>query len=87
MRKVGIAIVTGIAAGLLAGSAVAQVGPRGAIDPGRDCQTVRNCNFTKGGAFRGCVSSYSCRVCKWVNSRCQVEGRSRICRRLICTWG
>src|SRR5262245_45842157 len=24
------------------------------LDPQRDCQTLRNCNFRRGGAFRGC---------------------------------
>lgn len=87
MRRAGFLIVFGIAAGFLASSALAQVGPRGVIDPGRDCQTIRTCNFKKGGAYRGCLSSYSCRTCKWVKARCEIEGRGRTCRRLVCTWG
>lgn len=66
----------------------AQVGPGGAINPGRDCQTVRNCRFTTGGSFRGCVSSYSCRVCKVVATRCELNGVSgTACQKLRCTWG
>lgn len=70
-----------------AGSAWAQVGPGGAINPERDCQTVRTCRFAKGGSFRGCLSSYSCRICRLVASSCTVTGRERTCRQLRCTWG
>lgn len=86
MLKAGFLSAVVIAAGLLGSSASAQVGPGGAIDPGRDCQTIRTCNFKKGGAYRGCLSSYSCRTCKWVKARCEIEGRRRTCRRLVCTW-
>jgi hypothetical protein len=65
----------------------AQEGPGGLIDPGRDCQTVTTCRFVKGGSYRGCVSSYSCRVCRFVSSKCTIGGVGRICRRLRCTWG
>jgi hypothetical protein len=65
----------------------AQMGPGGMINPGRDCQTVRQCRFTPGGLYRGCISAYSCRVCRFVESRCQVIGRERTCRSLRCDWG
>ncbi len=53
----------------------------------RDCQTVLQCNFRRGGVYRGCISSYSCRRCRLVRSRkCQrVDGR-RVCRKLVCSW-
>ena len=39
-----------------AGSAMAQIVPPGASQ--RDCQTIRTCNFARGGSYRGCLSSY-----------------------------
>jgi hypothetical protein len=77
---------------LLAGAtpmpALAQVGPNGAIDPHRDCQTIRRCNFTRAGTFRGCISAYSCRSCQLVAARCSINGASgRVCREMRCNWG
>jgi hypothetical protein len=69
-----------------AGAALAQEGPGGLINPQRDCQTIVNCRFTKGGSYRGCVSSYSCRVCRFVDARCAGAG-ARICRTMRCGWG
>ncbi len=52
----------------------------------RDCQTIRTCNFRKGGSYRGCLSSYSCRVCRFVKVSCKgMRGGS--CQRLRCGWG
>lgn len=60
------------------------------IDPGRDCQTIRTCNFSRGGVFRGCLSSYTCRVCRPQRVRCSssdlATGRTR-CTELVCSWG
>jgi len=56
------------------------------IDPGRDCQTVRTCNFSRTGRVRGCLSSYTCRTCRLVTARCSLAGRSR-CQEVVCTWG
>jgi hypothetical protein len=70
-----------------AGAGVAQEGPGGYVNPGRDCQTIVNCRFTKGGSYRGCVSSYSCRVCRFVASSCQITGARGKCQKLRCTWG
>lgn len=53
----------------------------------RNCQTLRNCRFTKGGSFRGCVSSYSCRSCYFVPSKCSVGSVSTNCQRQVCDWG
>ena len=55
----------------------------------RDCQTVLQCNFTRNGVYRGCISAYTCRRCRLVRARnCgpTTQGR-RTCRRLVCTWG
>lgn len=75
------------AGALAAGSAVAQEGPGGAVNPGRDCQTITTCQFRKGGSYRGCLSSYSCRVCRYVASSCVIGGTRKRCHRSVCTWG
>jgi hypothetical protein len=68
--------------------AVAQAGPGSVIDPNRDCQTIRRCNFSRSGSFRGCISSYSCRYCQLVAARCSIPGASgRACREMRCSWG
>jgi hypothetical protein len=53
----------------------------------RDCQTIRSCNFGRGGVYRGCLSSYSCRVCRFVAAPCYVDGSRKVCQRMRCTWG
>ena len=65
----------------------AQAVRSGPIDPKRHCQTVRECRFTRGGVFRGCISAYSCRTCEFVPARCTISGRERTCQRLRCHWG
>ena len=84
--RLGVAAVIGLG-GLLAtgGAATSQqlIAPGGAQ---RNCQTVRTCNFSRHAAVRGCLSSYTCRVCKPVRSRCDVGG-SRVCERIVCRWG
>jgi hypothetical protein len=57
------------------------------VDPQRNCQTIRSCRFERGGSFRGCLSSYTCRTCRPVTARCEIGGRSQNCQRMICTWG
>jgi hypothetical protein len=57
------------------------------LNAGRDCQVVRSCNFGRGGAYRGCLSAYTCRVCRLVSARCFVDGTSRVCQRMRCSWG
>jgi hypothetical protein len=79
-----------LALGLLAAATTdvsAQYGPGGKIDPTRDCQTIRQCRFERGGSYRGCISTYTCRVCKFVPSKCEIGGRSQNCNELRCTWG
>jgi hypothetical protein len=72
---------------VMAGNAIAQVGPGGLINPNKDCKTVLTCQYAKGGSYRGCVSSYSCRVCRFVTASCRIGGSRGKCRRLRCTWG
>ena len=54
---------------------------------GRDCQTIRTCNFGRGGSYRGCLSSYSCRVCSFVRASCYVDGSRKVCQEMKCRWG
>ena len=80
----GLIAVTGLAAD----TASAQEGPGGNVNPQRDCQTILTCRYAKGGSYRGCVSSYSCRSCSFVASNCSIAGsRRKVCRRLKCDWG
>lgn len=92
LRKVSIGALSLMlllgAGALTADSLRAQEGPGGMINPGRDCQTVTTCRFTPGGSYRGCLSSYSCRVCRFVRSNCAAgSNRNRSCHRVRCTWG
>jgi hypothetical protein len=57
------------------------------LNGGRDCQVIRTCNFTKGGSFRGCLSSYSCRSCRMVTAKCSIGAGRPACRELRCDWG
>ena len=56
-------------------------------DAQRDCQTIRTCNFSRRGAFRGCLSSYSCRRCRTVRVKCRMDAGRRICHEVRCDWG
>ena len=68
-----------------ASSAMAQLVPPGASQ--RDCQTIRTCNFARGGLYRGCLSSYSCRVCRFMAAPCRIDAGRRVCQEMRCTWG
>ena len=74
-------------AALLSGTlaAAAQTVP-GQPHQGRDCQTVRTCNFARGATVRGCLSSYSCRSCRFVAADCVVGSGQGTCQRLRCSW-
>jgi hypothetical protein len=77
---------------LLAGSAIVSVTvlairPVQAQPNGGDCQTLVTCSYSRGGVYRGCLSSYSCRVCKLVPAACSIGPGSRVCYRMVCTWG
>ncbi len=87
MRNLALSVVFVAGLAALPLGASAQVGPGGLIDPNRDCRTVTTCRFVKGGRYRGCVSSYSCRVCRFVTSTCKIGGSRGKCRRLRCSWG
>ena len=67
-----------------AGGATAQLAPGAAQ---RDCQTIRTCNYTRGGVYRGCLSSYSCRVCRFIRTSCTIDGTHKTCQALKCGWG
>ena len=52
----------------------------------KDCQTIRTCNFARGASVRGCLSSYSCRSCRFV-PRCQTISGKRVCDyQAQCGW-
>ncbi len=81
-----IVLIGALAGATASGRAFAQEGPGGLLNPQRDCQTIRTCNFRHGGHYRGCLSSYSCRVCRFVRVSCRGL-RGRTCEKLLCTWG
>lgn len=83
-----VAVVAGV--GLLASCWPASAQQAPGFNPQRDCQTVRTCNWSRSGSWRGCLSSHSCRVCKLVPGRCGIAGSSpsqKTCMRMRCTWG
>lgn len=82
-RRVLAAMALLTAAAVGAGEGQAQVAP---VDGQRDCHTVRNCRFTPGGSFRGCISAYTCRTCRPVRTSCPGL-KGRVCQELRCTWG
>jgi len=84
LRNWLLALVACGAAGLAAPPVLAQ--PAG-LNVGRDCQVVRTCNFGRSGSYRGCLSAFTCRVCRFVPARCVVDGAQRVCQRMRCTWG
>lgn len=86
MRRTFLLALLMLAAGAVA-PAGAQQGPGGLVNPQRDCQTVVQCRFARGGAYRGCISAYSCRVCRPVASRCAVGTARGTCRVFRCSWG
>jgi hypothetical protein len=87
MRTVRMAILGLLAGGVLALAASEALAQPAGLDPQRDCQTVRTCNYARGGVFRGCLSSYSCRVCRFMRASCFVDGQRRVCQELKCRWG
>ncbi len=58
-----------------------------AADAQRKCQTIKTCRYDRGGSFRGCLSSYTCRVCSFVKAKCEIGGRTQNCQEMRCTWG
>lgn len=87
MQTVRVCLIAMLACGAMGWLTVdANAQPLG-LDPNRDCQTLLTCRFTRGGLYQGCLSSYSCRVCSLVATRCRIDPGSRVCRQLLCTWG
>jgi hypothetical protein len=84
VRTCLFALLACIAAGLWTHEVAAQ--PAG-LNPNRDCQTIRTCSYARGGSYRGCLSSYSCRVCRFVAGSCRMDAGRRVCQELRCTWG
>lgn len=66
--------------------AFAQSAP-GSFGPSqKDCQVIRTCNFARNADVRGCLSSYSCRSCRFV-PRCQTIAGQRVCDyQARCGW-
>ena len=79
---VGLTALSAAVALATAGGSLAQV-----VNPGRDCQHITTCQFQKGGSYRGCLSSYSCRYCRFVPSTCVISGTRKRCSKSVCTWG
>jgi hypothetical protein len=76
-----------LACGILGWSSLgASAQPTGLV-PQRDCHVLLTCRYTAGGIYRGCLSSYSCRVCRLVTTHCHIDPRSRVCQQIRCTWG
>ena len=84
LRRLVVAMSVGMLIGFAGEAAAQQIVPT--ANPGRDCQTVRTCNFSRGAKVRGCLSSYTCRTCRMVPARCELGGY-RTCRRMVCSWG
>ena len=59
----------------------------GPANNGRECQTIRTCNFARGAEVRGCLSSYTCRTCRFVKASCSIGTAQGACQKLRCTWG
>lgn len=57
------------------------------FDAGKHCHTFRTCNFGKRGNYRGCLSTYACKVCRFVPANCTVDGQRKVCQRLKCGFG
>jgi hypothetical protein len=87
MRTACLCLLALLAFGLLGPAAQQAVAQPAGLNPNRDCQTIRTCRYTSGGYYRGCVSSYSCRVCSFVRTSCRMDAGKQVCQALRCTWG
>lgn len=87
MRSVRTWLLALLASGLLGLSAHDAVAQPAGLNLNRDCQTIRTCSFRRDGSYRGCLSSYSCRVCGFVSTSCRLDAGRRVCQQLRCTWG
>lgn len=83
--RISLAVLLAVAGlGVAAPSVAQQLQPN--FGKGRDCQVVRTCNFSRTGSYRGCLSSYTCRTCRLVRTRCSIAGRT-YCEEFVCGWG
>ena len=89
MRFAALIMVSLFGAGLFGAEAASAQALPGANPQGRDCQTVRTCNFSRRAAVRGCLSSYTCRTCRLVATSCTVGPNvgQRLCQEMRCGWG
>jgi hypothetical protein len=75
---------------VIAASTPASAQTIGTDPSNKHCQTLLTCNYSRGGVYRGCLSSYTCRICRPQPVRCTASdlatGR-RQCTELVCTWG
>jgi len=87
MRSLRTWLFALLASSLLSLSAQETAAQPANLDLNRDCQTIRSCNYARNGVYRGCLSSYSCRVCSFVRASCRMDAGRRVCQELRCTWG
>jgi hypothetical protein len=87
MRSLGTWVFALLVGGLLVLLPLESAAQPPGLNPNKDCQTLLTCRYTRGGIYRGCLSSYSCRVCRLVAARCRIDPGSRVCHQLRCTWG
>lgn len=73
--------------GIMGSSAQVAVAQPAGLNPNRDCQTMLTCRYSSGGHYRGCLSSYTCRVCRFVRATCRMDAGKQVCQELRCTWG
>ena len=87
MRSVRTWLLALIASGLLGFAGQDAAAQPAGLDLNRDCQTIRTCNFKRNGSYRGCLSSYSCRVCRLMRTSCTIDGTRKTCQEMKCGWG
>jgi hypothetical protein len=87
MRTVRMSLFALLATGIFILGAQGASAQQAGINPNRDCQTIRTCNFARGGVYRGCLSSYSCRMCRFMAAPCRMDAGRRVCQEMRCTWG
>lgn len=85
VRKIGLIALTALA--LFAFTDVEVKAQPNGLDIGKDCHTIRTCNFGRRGAYRGCLSAFACKQCRFVTAPCTVDGQRKVCQRLRCGWG
>ena len=83
----GLLAVAWLAVAPLALATAAEAQTAGGAPPSQKiCNTIRTCNFNRNAEVRGCLSSYSCRSCRFV-PRCQTIAGRRLCDfQARCGW-